>query len=308
MDRGLTAEGADWVESARDYWDNPVHCLAPFSGREACTPQIAANGEVQDAEGLPIGAAAPCLQRLHIVFQDGGRGRVMRGDWEVALDAGDMALYVEEGSPDPTPARGNQVYMQFPLAALAAGQREVLLLLPVVLPGAHPATGLLARLASSVSDTLPDLSAAHAAVFLGNLLACLGGILASQGSAGGVDLPRLTRFHLHRIKAYLRQHLRQADMSVGEVARALGLSVSHVHRVFAHEGCSVSEWLWAERLQGAAAELGGPALAHRTVGEIALAWGFNDLSHFSRVFKKRFGLAPKAWRAQAPWRQPLLIS
>jgi len=38
---------------------------------------------------------------------------------------------------------------------------------------------------------------------------------------------------------------------------------------------------------------------HRTIGEIALSWGFNDPSHFSYAFKKRYGMAPKAWRARA---------
>jgi AraC-like DNA-binding protein len=39
------------------------------------------------------------------------------------------------------------------------------------------------------------------------------------------------------------------------------------------------------------------------VGEIALSWGFNDHSHFSRAFRKRYGVSPKDWRNRTPWRQ-----
>ena len=34
----------------------------------------------------------------------------------------------------------------------------------------------------------------------------------------------------------------------------------------------------------------------RHIGEIAFAWGFNDLSHFGRVFREHFGMSPRDWR------------
>jgi AraC-like DNA-binding protein len=37
---------------------------------------------------------------------------------------------------------------------------------------------------------------------------------------------------------------------------------------------------------------------HRQIGEIAYAWGFASLSHFSRSFKERFALSPSEYRAQ----------
>jgi AraC family transcriptional activator of tynA and feaB len=32
------------------------------------------------------------------------------------------------------------------------------------------------------------------------------------------------------------------------------------------------------------------------ISEIAYAWGFNDLSHFNRAFRARFGMTPREWR------------
>ncbi|MCA8093742.1 helix-turn-helix domain-containing protein [Burkholderia anthina] len=28
----------------------------------------------------------------------------------------------------------------------------------------------------------------------------------------------------------------------------------------------------------------------------AVRWGFNDMSHFSRAFRERFAMSPRAWR------------
>ncbi|MFX6334905.1 helix-turn-helix domain-containing protein [Acinetobacter baumannii] len=30
-----------------------------------------------------------------------------------------------------------------------------------------------------------------------------------------------------------------------------------------------------------------------------MSWGFNDLSHFGRVFRAQFGLSPREWRRTA---------
>jgi len=51
-----------------------------------------------------------------------------------------------------------------------------------------------------------------------------------------------------------------------------------------------------ERLAQCERDLSSPMLAQRHVGEIALAWGFNDLSHFGRTFREHYGMSPREWR------------
>lgn len=36
-----------------------------------------------------------------------------------------------------------------------------------------------------------------------------------------------------------------------------------------------------------------------SVTDIAFGWGFNDSSHFTRLFKAAYGVTPKAWRLGA---------
>jgi len=54
-----------------------------------------------------------------------------------------------------------------------------------------------------------------------------------------------------------------------------------------------------QRLQVCARALRDPQQRARRIADLAFAWGFNDLSHFNRAFKTRFGATPGEMRAQA---------
>ncbi|MDD5298786.1 MAG: helix-turn-helix domain-containing protein [Rhodocyclaceae bacterium] len=286
------------------YWDHPTGPAGAFLWDE--------DFGTGEASGTTPSANSPNesagIERLHVFAQHQGRGRVLRGAWQASLEPGDLGLCVDDLLPAAREGPGHQTLMNFPLIGVTAAQREVIRLLPTVLPGTHPGTCLLLKVATDLHQATHQLSRRLPSHFLGGFLSMLAGVLESEIQPKPDSLPRLARFHLERIKSYLRRNLPDADLSAKTVADALGLSVSHVHRVFAFEGCTVSEWLWRERLKGCADDLIQASEAHRSVGEIALAWGFNNLSHFSRSFKKRFGLCPKDWRARAPWRKPLAAS
>jgi AraC-like DNA-binding protein len=53
------------------------------------------------------------------------------------------------------------------------------------------------------------------------------------------------------------------------------------------------KWLQQKRLEYSAVLLKNPAF---NVSQVALDCGFEDLSHFSRAFKEKFGLPPAAFR------------
>ncbi len=51
------------------------------------------------------------------------------------------------------------------------------------------------------------------------------------------------------------------------------------------------------RLEKCRAALVDPAQTSRRVSDIAYAWGYTDLAHFSHRFKERFGVSPRDYRA-----------
>lgn len=100
-----------------------------------------------------------------------------------------------------------------------------------------------------------------------------------------------------RIKTFIESRLDAPELSVDAIAQACGISVRSVHRAFeAEPGGSVSNYIWIRRLSHCAAELRNPGLAPRPLTEVCFAWGFNSTSHFSRLFKERFGVTPREYR------------
>lgn len=285
------------------YWDNPV---ASPQGLALVRPMPAPERPMPLPPDQGMMRATAAGQQLYLVIQHEGGSQLVQGRWETVLGTGDLALSLGSRPRCLNGEGARHQVLRFNMAGLPDIPHETLRSLPAVLPGRYPATQLMVRMAETLDGAADELAAPLLARFLGSLLDMLATTLQAQRETLLPVLPRMTRYHLERIKEYLGRHLRDPGLSVRDVALALDMSVSHVHRIFAHEGCTVSEWLWSRRLEGCAGELASPAHAHRMVGEIALAWGFNDLSHFSRVFRQRFGMTPKEWRNQAPWRKPLL--
>jgi transcriptional regulator GlxA family with amidase domain len=63
---------------------------------------------------------------------------------------------------------------------------------------------------------------------------------------------------------------------------------------FAESDRSIADHIWTTRLDGCRGELA--RRTDRTISEIAFAWGFSSSAHFSRAFRKRFGITPSAFR------------
>lgn len=87
------------------------------------------------------------------------------------------------------------------------------------------------------------------------------------------------------------------NLSLEEYARLCHRSLSSFKREFqAHFHTSPGKWLLQRRLDHSAKLL---VNSSASVTEIAFDSGFEDVSHFSRAFKDRFGIPPVSYR-QAP--------
>jgi AraC-like DNA-binding protein len=91
----------------------------------------------------------------------------------------------------------------------------------------------------------------------------------------------------------------ELDLSLGEMAQQLKVSLRLLQKVFAERGETIMASLWDERVNRAARLLTAPEAADRSITDIAFACGFNDSAHFGRVFAARKGTAPSRRRKQA---------
>jgi len=102
---------------------------------------------------------------------------------------------------------------------------------------------------------------------------------------------------LMRVRDFVERHLDVCDLDTAMVSTALNLSPRYINKLFEAENTSLTRYIWRRRLERAAADLRDPARAGLGISTIAMAHGFNDLSHFSRAFRQRFDLSPRAYRA-----------
>ena len=92
---------------------------------------------------------------------------------------------------------------------------------------------------------------------------------------------------------YLRAH-RLERIRLSDVARDVGVHPSRLaHEFRARVGTSPGEYVRRLRLEWAAQRL---ADDDTPIAEVALRAGFYDQSHFSRLFRRHFGITPAAWR------------
>jgi AraC-like DNA-binding protein len=101
-----------------------------------------------------------------------------------------------------------------------------------------------------------------------------------------------------QVKAYVKDHYRDPDLSVNTIARSLNLSPRYVQLAFAPEQTTPSEFIRELRLEASARML-GDLRNSRSITEVLYECGFNSSSHFSTQFKNHFGISPRDFRMNA---------
>jgi len=112
-----------------------------------------------------------------------------------------------------------------------------------------------------------------------------------QNEEGSAQAARMTR-----ILSYLEENYARHDLTPARVAKANAVSTRHLHNLFQHSDATVTKWIWERRLKAARDDILNPAMAGKSITEIAYSNGFNDSAHFSRTFKARFDLSPSQLR------------
>jgi transcriptional regulator GlxA family with amidase domain len=102
--------------------------------------------------------------------------------------------------------------------------------------------------------------------------------------------------HVQAVQQLLAQNLKH-PWTVQELAAAVQLSRRQLERLFWRElQITPSEYLLQQRMEKACALL---VTRFDLVKEIAAQVGLPDVNHFIRVFKKRYGQTPEAYRQAA---------
>ncbi len=99
-----------------------------------------------------------------------------------------------------------------------------------------------------------------------------------------------------KVERLILSRLREPALCPEKLAEELGVSVRQLHRVFEQGDETICRFILRARIDKSCEDLSNPLLICKTVTEIAYKWGFLDSAHFSRVFKRYVGCAPRDYR------------
>ena len=108
--------------------------------------------------------------------------------------------------------------------------------------------------------------------------------------------PRNKATQLLRIKQFIAKNLRNPELDLPSIAASQNISERYLHTLFEGDSTTPSRYIWNERLKFTHRDLSNLLLSHQSISDICYAWGFNDAAHFSRSFKNKYGLSPRAYR------------
>jgi AraC-like DNA-binding protein len=116
-----------------------------------------------------------------------------------------------------------------------------------------------------------------------------------RAASASINVGRSSKAY-SRARLLIRRHLADPKFKPVTLASELKMSQRNLSRLFALHGMTIERAIWMERLVAAQRDLLDPRLAAESITNIAISWAFCDAAHFSRSFRKTFGLSPKSYR------------
>lgn len=127
------------------------------------------------------------------------------------------------------------------------------------------------------------------------LLELLGLVLDETADASTSTLSTVRAAHIARVEKFIRENLKNPDLSPDLIAEGCGISKRYLHDLFKDVNGTVSQQIRDHRLIAARDRLtAAPGL---TIAEVSYRFGFSDQAQFSRLFKNKFGMTPSAFKA-----------
>jgi AraC family transcriptional activator of tynA and feaB len=143
-----------------------------------------------------------------------------------------------------------------------------------------------------------DIDAVEASVLTENL--CNLVALGTGGRAFNIDEKDRWGLTTDAVLSFMSLHVTDTRLTPKAVAEALRVSPRTIHNRFQEIGTTFGRWLLHQRLSKCAASLRDPRQAAVSISQVALNWGFNDLSYFNRSFRNFFSVSPREWRRGSP--------
>ncbi len=154
----------------------------------------------------------------------------------------------------------------------------------------------ISRFLQTLWANIDLISAATYPMFAANLTNMTELLLALTVSRIEYCGPTVRHTHLRRIIEHIEMNLADPVLNPTDIARQHGFSLCYLHKIFDVTGQTVSEYIRERRLRRCWEDLIDPMSQHLHIGQLSMRWGFTDPTHFSRVFRNKYGQSPREFR------------
>lgn len=160
-----------------------------------------------------------------------------------------------------------------------------------------PLGRLLGDYMLALERRLPSLTTADLPALAKAVGAMVAAVIEPTMDRFGTAQRQIDLAGMERVRQAVRLHLRSPELGPRMLCRLVGLSRSHLYRLFEHRG-GVARYIRDLRLLEAHKALCDTAVA-RSISRIAEDLCFADASSFSRAFRREFGYSPTDVHAAA---------
>jgi AraC-like DNA-binding protein len=165
-------------------------------------------------------------------------------------------------------------------------------------PGTTGVGALVSTMFTTLAAQLTELSGAERAPLGGTIGGLITSLFAERLTPAAGDPHVARQMVMLRVQAFAREHLADRAITPATLARQHNISLRYLQLLFAEQDTSPARWLRDERLARCRDELADPRYDHLTVAAIGARWGLGGASQMSRLFRRRYGVAPSDFRRQ----------
>lgn len=238
-------------------------------------------------------------QFVYLVCPKSGAVRVEQLGRTTLLAAGECALATSD-----EPFRldfvtcADSMSVQIPFDLLTSRMPAICDATAINLARATATGGALASLVHSLPRNQLRADSPGAMALAQSLLDLIA-IAARETRRGERPCPARKRVGGADVARFIDAHLSDPLLSPARAARSLAISERSVHLAMTKLGQSFMSYVRIRRLERVAGSLRTSREERQSITELALDWGFADLSTFNRAFRERFGMNPRDYARKA---------
>jgi AraC-like DNA-binding protein len=232
---------------------------------------------------------------LKLSMQLEGTGLVLQDGRSAQLEPGDVAIY-DTARPYTLEYDGpmRSLVMMFPHSMLGLSANLVHTVTAVRLRGDTGVGRVICPFMQHIAEDMDQLDGVNGARIIRSAFDLITALLSAELQNSTEREP--WRVTIDAITHYIDAHLDDPSLNTDGLARAHFISPRQLQYLFQEENRTVSGYVRQRRLERCRVDLEDPALASRSIVQIAQTWGFTDPSHFSKLFKATYGRSPREHR------------